>query len=289
MTRSEARQLRQRSQRKQRAVAGRGFAAEFTYGDDGDAVPAGAVTVEVFSSAGESLSTLTASRVGMTDTYSATIGVDALLSVDLLTLVWNALIDGDVWEDITTLDVCGSRLFTIGDMRRMPDMADPTKYPNAAIETERIAAEDYLEAQCCRAFAVRVHEAKIDQAEWYLTSGLTLPTPDALTLLALAIDGDEATPETLEAYSVGSGNVVYAPDEFVNVNVDVMYVHGAITPDAGRVAAILARHRLTHGPLDDRAVSLAVDGGGTIALLTPGVRGSLTGIPEVDVFISRYA
>lgn len=289
MTRAEVRALRFRTQAKQRTVAGRAFDASYTYGEDGDAVPTGDVSVDVYSVTGTLLVTVGAVQVDDTATYVASLTGPDLASVDLLTLAWLAPVGDDVRADVTVLDVCGSRLFTVAEMRRLPDMASVDKYPPEGIERERIAAEDFLEAQCGRAFAVRVGEALVNHAEWYVFSGLQLPTPEGHEIRALSIDGEEIDAEGLLDYSVGADSFAFGPNAaLTDVNLDITYTHGAFAPDAGRVASILARRRLIYGPLDDRATSLAVEGGGTIGLITPGVRGSRTGIPEVDAFIERY-
>jgi hypothetical protein len=50
---------------------------------------------------------------------------------------------------------------------------------------------------------------------------------------------------------------------------------------------LLTKVWLIKGPLDDRLTSLSTDDG-TFTLLTPGVRGSVFGIPEVDATLAQY-
>jgi hypothetical protein len=75
------------------------------------------------------------------------------------------------------------------------------------------------------------------------------------------------------------------------VKVVVEYGLGGVPSDVLRAALTRGRHFLaapTSG-VPDRATSITMDGGGTIALTTPGLRGSKTGIPDVDVVLARYS
>ena len=69
----------------------------------------------------------------------------------------------------------------------------------------------------------------------------------------------------------------------------VTYTHGYDTPPARirRAAMIATRIWTTRGPVDDRATQIAADGA-TVNLATPGLPGSVTGIPEVDAAIRQH-
>jgi hypothetical protein len=69
----------------------------------------------------------------------------------------------------------------------------------------------------------------------------------------------------------------------------VTYTHGYERPPARirRAAMIATRIWTLRGPVDDRATQIAVDGA-TVNLATPGLLGSLTGIPEVDAAIVAH-
>jgi hypothetical protein len=73
-------------------------------------------------------------------------------------------------------------------------------------------------------------------------------------------------------------------------NYSISYEHGYSEPPARiRQAALLwAKSVLVKGPIDDRTTSFSNDEG-TFSLATPGMRGSWTGIPEVDATIQQYS
>ena len=79
--------------------------------------------------------------------------------------------------------------------------------------------------------------------------------------------------------------VLWAP----GTQVAVTYTHGYDLPPyrIRRAAMIATRVWTTKGPVDDRATQIAADGA-TINLATPGVLGSVTGIPEVDAAITQH-
>lgn len=68
--------------------------------------------------------------------------------------------------------------------------------------------------------------------------------------------------------------------------------HGHDSPPADLQAAAITRlrHRLNmvRSGIPDRATSMSTEAGQTFALATPGLRGFVTGIPDVDVVLERY-
>jgi hypothetical protein len=283
-----ARALRRRARYKQRAVTDVEREISYTYGTDGDRVPTGDVTLLAVNAAGEAIYSGPAEQADGEDRYTATLPPESLSTIDILALVWTADVAGATRVDVTVLDVCSARLFTIAQMRSFREMTEED-YSDSVIEDARLAAEDFLEDACGLAFAVRYHECDLNGVEWYTVPGLQMPHHDVQALRALIVSGEAVTAEDLTAYFVGAEGYVYAPADIIEENISVAYEHGAVTPDATRAALILARRYLIDAPLDSRATALPVEGGGMIHLLTPGVRGSLTGIPEVDVFIQSHA
>ncbi len=67
-------------------------------------------------------------------------------------------------------------------------------------------------------------------------------------------------------------------------DIEVVYEHGRAAPASRTIRAtqLLARSWLIDGPVDDRATQISAAGGGVINLATPGLLGSVFGIPEVD-------
>jgi len=292
-----ARALRRQARSKARAVTRVGAVLSIVYGQDADAIPSGAVTVLVVNAAGVAVFTGTATQVGSSAQYTIPLPSASLSFVDDFAVVWTAVVGSDTRTDVTALDVCSARLFTVAQMRAQRDVTNAQT--DAQIELARVAAEDFIEAACGRAFVLRYFEGVRNQVEWFRHAGLRLEHPDVQTLRALSIGGVPVTvaPNPLPAatipptrylsdFNVGDFGFLYGPDKVTRVNVDVAYEHGEFAAGASRAALILARHFLISGPIDDRATGLPVEGGGVISLLTPGVKGSLTGLPEVDAFIA---
>jgi hypothetical protein len=101
-------------------------------------------------------------------------------------------------------------------------------------------------------------------------------------------DGTDWTAGQLAGLTIHNGYAVggsWTPGTLVTVT----YTHGYDTPPLRirRAAMIATRIWTTRGPVDDRATQIAADGA-TVNLSTPGVRGSVTGIPEVDAAISQH-
>jgi len=73
-------------------------------------------------------------------------------------------------------------------------------------------------------------------------------------------------------------------------NVTVAYEHGWTSPPLRikRAALLLAKQWVLNSPIDDRATSVSNDDG-TFVLATPGLRGSVFGIPEVDAALESYS
>lgn len=275
--------IRLRARSLQRVVVGRPFVASVTYGDDDDTIPTGPVTLTLANAAGHVLAdTVTATQDGDSGRFTYPVSAATPGRLDLLTALWTTDRDGEPETVVTAIDVCASRFFPLAALRKFEELAD---YTTEELEQARLEAECFLEAQCGCAFAARYGEHTITSVR--RVGSFMLPHPAVHFLRSVLIDGEEV--DDLSEYEVDEDGAVYTPYSLNAGRVAVAYEHGSSVPDAGRAALVLARHRIVNGPLDDRATGLSVEGGGVIHLLTPGVRGSVTGIPEVDVFIQRNA
>jgi hypothetical protein len=317
--------LTDQAQQFQRAVRNRPFTAQYVFGADGDPLPdlSTPVTVTITDASGATVATgtagLTAASASAPQTATFALAANLLPNRDLFTCAWAATINAATVTSVSTIDVCDSRLFTLSVYSQYPEIAQ-RGFTDQQLETQRMAAEDFLERECGRAFTGRygseirvIGTSSPSYRGWWgspIGSGfrtrgigklvLHQPYVQVLRGITRAWVDNNGNPQThvisldwaeLDPFASA---VIYHTDRATNEwdglwgDLTISYEHGAPLADAGRVCAILARHRLLKGPLDDRATQLAVEGAGTINLLTPGIQGSVTGIAEVDVFIQRY-
>ena len=319
--------VRAQAQQAQRAVRGREFTASYTFGLDGDALPDADTTVSVsivnaegYLVVSDVVATLAEPADDGTQVASIYMAASTTPQRDALTCLWGATITGAAVSQISTVDVCDARLYPLSDYLQYPELSGG-KFTPAQLEAQRMWAEDRIEWECGCAFTGRYAtetftlgeppELTLPEAQSYGGYGyggiggrgrggaarLVLEHQDAqalrsITQTTLDSEGDTTITTIDLAYArlnAPAGEVLYRDPLGAGLYGDVVvgFEYGHPEPDVRRVALILARYRLLNGPLDSRATSMAVDGG-TIQLLTPGVAGSVFGIPEVDAFIQRH-
>lgn len=310
--------VRAQAQQTQRAVRGRAFVAEYAFGLDGDALPDAdtAVNVTIVNAEGYVVVNDLAATLGEVadDEQTATFDLTPAVTPqrDAFTCMWVATIGGVSVTQVSTIDVCDARLFPLSDYAQYPELA-ARGFTAAEMEQARTDAEDRLEWECGCAFTGRYgSEAwRFDDRRgeafdefgtlwhWGRRGGvhhITLRRPFVQALRSITRththDGTTTTTQldldharldswssTVDYHHRGHG---------LHGSLTIGYEHGQPVADVRRICAMLARHRLLHGPLDSRATQMAVEGGGTINLATPGMLGSVFGIPEIDVFVQRH-
>jgi hypothetical protein len=212
----------------------------------------------------------------------------AQTELDRLTAKW--VCDGVTVE--TVEEIVGLRLCSLADVVR-----DLSSEPE--VELQRVArniAERFLEDECGVAFRPRYGHEKLDGSG---TAKLLLPSPKVSAVRSVKIEEPEEEVETLTAEELENlrlgeaGGVLWRPTSWPEGfhNINIVYEHGFTNPPgaARRAAALLARHIVTKRPsnLDDRATSMSTDEA-TYTLITAGIRGNLTGIPDVNAFIESW-
>jgi hypothetical protein len=317
--------IRAQAQQAQRMVRGRAFVASYTFGLDGDAVPDDEIAVNVTIVNAEGYVVVNDLHATVNDNADVppTVATFALTpSVtpqrDFLTCLWVATIGGVLVTQVSTIDVCDARLFQLGDYAQYPEIAK-LDFTAVQLEQARMDAEDRLEWECGCAFTGRYGteehllaygHSRFTGLDWRWERNpvgdgdqrlaLRRPFVQALRSISRAwIDPDDGTSGVhtlnldyarLNTYR----SVLHYRRDPTDVHgglygdLTIGYEHGQPVADCRRVALILARYRLMHGPLDQRATQMSVEGGGTINLATPGIQGSRFGIPEVDAFCDRH-
>lgn len=223
-----------------------------------------------------------ATRTG-TGAFSYTLSAADNDQFDILTVAWTSSLG-----TLTSMtEVVGGFLFTVADARRLKPLQDTVKYPADRIIEARTLAETALEDLCGVAFVPRYTR------ETFSGNGSTtlLLRPRATAIRSVTSDGTVYTTTEITGLVPQQTGAIYNPNRWTlgYGNLSVGYVHGYASPPprVSQACLLLAKNWLVDGPLDDRMTSMSTEDG-TFSLLTPGLRGSFTGIPEVDACVQTY-
>lgn len=266
-----------------------------TWYEDGVAADPGSVTVTITRADGSVLvSRATASGIGAGPRSFALTTVHTA-QLDRLTVQWVSPTLGTL---TSVVEIVGGFYFPVADALAISELAEETP---AAIASARALAEQSFEEATGVAFVPRYARVKVSAT---LDSLLPLPFLPVRSVrdvsmanypggAALTISTALVRPTPTGLYyqagwgyyggGIGSGWIPGAR------NITVGYEYGRDEPPArvSRAVLLLAKTWLTKGPIDDRATSIAVDGG-SISLMTPGLKGVTFGIPEVDATVEAY-
>ena len=178
----------------------------------------------------------------------------------------------------------GAHYFTLEELRLEQDV--PGSYPDSAVEPNQELAEQVIETACGAAFIPR-RRVEITAADRRGVVHLSKPFGREVEQVTDTYGNtwDEAELEHVLINGGAITGISFAAGQPLTVT----YTHGYETPPARvrRAAMIATRIWTTRGPVDDRATQIAADGA-TVNLATPGLAGSVTGIPEVDAAIRQH-
>lgn len=270
-----------------RVVTGRPTTATVTFTDEDGApqdLTGSPTVVAVRDSTGATVTTAAVAH-GATGVYTADIASDQLVLTDWITLTWSGTVGGKATSETSILEVVGRQLFSIADARKV-DLADVVKYPDADIEVARAAAQDAIEEECGVAFAPRYRRQTIDG---YGETRIGLDRPLLRSVRGLVSDGATIDVSTLNVSAHGLVQLAAGcwPDKLGSIK--LAYEHGYTVPPGriARAALKLARSWLIATPDMDRSVTVTNDYG-TYTLYTPGLRGLVFDIPEVQAAVNQY-
>lgn len=174
--------------------------------------------------------------------------------------------------------------FTTAEARKVKPLDNTTTYPDADIDAMRITVEEALEHACGVAFEPRTVTERFDGTG--TTDLLARPRPTAVS--SATVDGEAIDASSLLTYRDGR---IYHSGKWTagRGNVSITYTHGyATVPGRVKRAAILLTKRfLVDSPLSDRTTQITNEDG-TEVLITAGVRGAVTDVPEVNAVIAQY-
>jgi hypothetical protein len=252
---------------------------------DMDAPP----TVTVTAVDGSQMAVGGSTRTGV-GAYTYLLPAQAQLSP--LTVVWSGLLSGQAVSATTYAEIVGAEYFSVMELRYFDNvLLNTTKYPTNKLIDARLAAESDFEDFCNRGFVPRAYrETVIGDG----TGSLWLAKPDPIRFLSLTVNGEDWSARTftrpddnLHVVTLDSG--VWPS----NGRVVVTYEYGMPTPPVRvkNAAMKLAKYRLVQDQsrIDERATAMTIPDFGTFAMATPGMRDSITGIPDVDVVLWDYA
>lgn len=253
----------------------------------------GAVTVTITRADGTVLANdaATIQVVGSTGKYRYVLAPQA--NLDRLTVVWTGTFSAVVEKTTTYVEIVGGFYFSLGQARASDSaLSSTTDYPTASIVEIRDEVEDEFEDYTDVAWVRRYRRVTLDG-----DGGDTLLLPDLFLrrILAASIDGTALTQAQIDDIALDDTGEIERKTlgsfKSGDKNIVIAYEHGFDAPpaDLRRAALVRLRYRLTsaRSAIPDRAVSYVADGGGNFTIATPGMRGSWTGIPEVDVVLKR--
>lgn len=244
-------------------------------------------TLRILRADGTELLASTPATEAGTGRFSYTLSPTQTALLDHLRLEWTATLGGTAQTIATTVEVVGGFYFTISEAKALEELSTKSAED---IAHGRTLAEEAFEQACGYAFVPRYARTTFSAG---FNSILPLSRKPLRTIRAVSevssLGGDpsDVSLSDLALTTSGlyrSGGWLAGPN-----NVTVGYEYGADEPPerVKRAVLLLAKTWLTTGPIDDRATGIPTENG-TITLLTPGIRGTVFGIPEVDAVVEQY-
>lgn len=262
----------------QRVLRGSSATIVETITDGFGAVPASpptTATVSVVAADGTDLGDPTANPTGNPSEFSVTIDSAMTANLDVLTLTWQSA----GFSTTTFVDVVGGFLFNISDLRSVAaPLANTTTYPTVVLANVRASVEDAIESQLGYALVPRFGTKRFGVPLATVRLAPYLRSVRTISDYGTAVDVADVT---YDYTGYVSGYNFLSPSVFG-------FEHGldAPSPQATAAALLLAKTWAIKGPIDDRTTSFTSDVGITSQLLTPGIGGSIFGLPAVDQWIA---
>lgn len=247
-------------------------------------------TVTVTRDDGTTIAVDAAATEAGTGAVSYTLTPTDTATLDALTFDWKATF-GSLEQTYTeTVEVVGGFLFTVAQARASAPLSDTDKFSTQQIIDARTLVETALEDACGVAFVPRYRRETVNGDGW---RHLTLSMPRVSAVRSVSKDGVAFTSDELSAVVPSGTGTIYTANGFTRGfgNYAIAYEHGwsAPPPRISQAALRWARHILAGtSQIDERYTSVSNEVG-TFSLATPGLRGSITGLPEVDATINEYS
>lgn len=225
---------------------------------------------------------------GTTGVYAYKIAPNLIPDVDLLRAVWTASIGGTAGQEFTTVaEVVGGYITTLDAIERAA--VGVTLTPDDLVRG-REYAERWLEDECKCAFRPRYRR---EQRDGKGRTKIKLERPRPLALRSVTIGTTTLTAAELAAITLKPSGALYRSAGWASGegNIVVIYEHGFEHPPEPVVNAAtrLAAHYLTPNPMsyDERATRIDTEAA-SYSLVTPGQRGAVHSLPEVNAVVDDY-
>lgn len=264
------------------------------YGDSAPTDADSAVTVTITKPDGAALTTNAATTHGTTGKYSYVLAPQSTLR--RLKLDWSGTFGGQAATLTTYCEIVGGYYFTLYEARNFDPLIrdNVIKYPDSQLEDARLFVESEFERICQRAFVPRgAYEQTAMQTDSY---SLLVENPEILRIVSLKVGGVDWSSYTYRTDGSRSLWIVdgqffpYSAFGAINIQIEYEYGQPVVPPDIKRAALKRMRSVVIGqtGRIDERATFMTLPEMGSFTLATPGIRGSFTGLPEVDKTLSDW-
>lgn len=257
------------------------------YGDGVPADPTGNVaTVNVYKADGTQIVTSGPTTRVSPGVYSYSLAGQTNLNV--LKVQASGTFGSDTVTVTTLVEIVGGFLFTIAELRAWDTaLISNVKYPDDRIVDTRNEVEEEFEYSCHRAFVPRFGREIISGDG---TNALWLANPEAFTITKLTVDGVDVLSTAVLVLDRDMPRILLRRDDVWSSNsldnIVIEYEYGPTNPPYNIINAAKKRARsklvAQVSRIDERATVMQIPDFGTFNLSTPGMRGAITGIPEVD-------
>lgn len=231
---------------------------------------------------------------GATGVYTFALTPAQVAEVDLLNVTWTATIASVANQAfLTQAEIVGARLCSLAAITDAGATGDTT--------AARDWAETTLEDACGKAFRPRYAKDTIvpQSASWATAqvfsgidfTNLLLIHKDPIKILAVTVDGTALTQTEIDAITIAKSGLLTRTPGWGGDPCTIAYTYGfsSVPEPVSRAAVRLARAYLTPNPSDYDERSTRVDTPeASYSLVTPGVRGAITSLPEVNAVIQMY-
>jgi hypothetical protein len=257
----------------------------------------GAVTVLAKRADGTTLLSTSATNEATVGVYSVVVPPQSTLNV--LTLTWTGTFTGTQISIESTVEIVGGFYFSIAELRNYDKaLENVTRFTTDDLVKARAVVETEFEDICDRAFVPRYYREtgiEVDQDN----GQLWLERPEITAILSIKTDGtdqsgwissgyfkrDKYSPSVLHTNNSALG-VIGA----IDVTMEYEYGMGQVPVLIKEKALKRAKQFLLgqNSTIDERATTMLIPDVGSVNLATPGMRGSETGVPDIDVVLNRY-
>lgn len=250
----------------------------------------GTVSVVIKRANGTTLTSGNAVHQGAAGSGKYAFNLAPQASLNNLTVDWSGTFSGAVATISNRVEIVGGHYFTIAELRGYDSaLADSSKYSTAALADARLAVEVEFERVCHRAFVHRFFREPFqgDGSHYVWLKYPEIKQVLSVNDVAVVDDSDFLTYD-------GMYELRWLTDIFVNDEpyiIEYEYGMDDVPVDIKRAALRRARGLLTgsRARIDERATVMQIPDFGTFQLSTPGQRGAMTGIPDIDVVLADYA